>query len=175
MNAAPPSEGDGLVPRTLSPLLHKRLELKAYLGNLPAWDPRRDIYKARASAHKWLLVTCFGYLGYRNARFGRIEAHEAVTAYGREALTTRQGSVRGPGVYRAAHVRRRAVGAACQGHQGPGVLTRLPAFAGPPSPSAPTCRFRWMGFSAGWLSCPRARMGACRYPTAISACFKTAR
>ena len=36
--------------------------------------------------HKWLLVTCFGYLGYKNARFGRIEAHEAVTAYGREAL-----------------------------------------------------------------------------------------
>jgi len=86
MAAPPPGEGDGLVPRTLSPLLHKRLELKAYLGNLPGWDPRRDIYKARASAHKWLLVTCFGYLGYRNARFGRIEAHEAVTAYGREAL-----------------------------------------------------------------------------------------
>jgi len=38
------------------------------------------------SAHKWLLVTCFGYLGYKNARFGRIEAHEAVTAYGRECL-----------------------------------------------------------------------------------------
>ncbi len=53
---------------------------------MPAWDPRRNAYKARASAHKWLLVTCFGYLGYKNARFGRIEAHEAVTAYGREAL-----------------------------------------------------------------------------------------
>ncbi len=31
-------------------------------------------------------MTCFGYLGYKNARFGRIEAHEAVTAGGREAL-----------------------------------------------------------------------------------------
>jgi DNA polymerase-2 len=31
-------------------------------------------------------VTCFGYLGYKNARFWRIEAHEAVTAYGREML-----------------------------------------------------------------------------------------
>ncbi|MHA2175960.1 MAG: DNA polymerase domain-containing protein [Candidatus Hodarchaeales archaeon] len=29
----------------------------------------------------------FGYQGYRNARFGRIEAHEAISAYGREALT----------------------------------------------------------------------------------------
>jgi DNA polymerase-2 len=53
---------------------------------MPKWDPRRKTYQARASAHKWLLVTCFGYLGYKNARFGRIEAHEAVTAYGREAL-----------------------------------------------------------------------------------------
>jgi DNA polymerase-2 len=76
----------GLVPQTLQPLLDKRLALKSRLAELPAWDPRRSGYKARTSAHKWLLVTCFGYLGYKNARFGRIEAHEAVTAYGREAL-----------------------------------------------------------------------------------------
>ncbi|MCX8060977.1 MAG: hypothetical protein N3D16_00180 [Anaerolineales bacterium] len=75
-----------LIPQTLSPLLEKRLELKRRLTVLPNHDPRRKRYKACASAHKWLLVTCFGYLGYKNARFGRIEAHEAVTAYGREAL-----------------------------------------------------------------------------------------
>jgi len=33
-----------------------------------------------------LTSNSFGYLGYRNARFGRIEAHEAVTAYSREML-----------------------------------------------------------------------------------------
>jgi DNA polymerase elongation subunit (family B) len=33
-----------------------------------------------------LTHNCFGYLGYRNARFGRIEAHEAVTAFGRDKL-----------------------------------------------------------------------------------------
>ena len=49
-------------------------------------DCRYKKYKAQAAAHKWLLVTCFGYLGYKNARFGKIEAHEAVTAYGREVL-----------------------------------------------------------------------------------------
>ena len=76
----------GLVPQTLQPLLDKRVAMKARLTTLPAWDPRRKAYKARSTAHKWLLVTCFGYLGYKNARFGRIEAHEAVTAYGREAL-----------------------------------------------------------------------------------------
>jgi DNA polymerase II len=79
-------ERPGLIPQTLRPLLDKRLALKTRLGELPRWDPRRKLYAARASAHKWLLVTCFGYLGYKNARFGRIEAHEAVTAYGREAL-----------------------------------------------------------------------------------------
>jgi DNA polymerase II len=76
----------GLVPRTLKPLLEKRIALKAALQTMPKWHPDRPRYKAWTSAHKWLLVTCFGYLGYKNARFGRIEAHEAVTAYGREAL-----------------------------------------------------------------------------------------
>jgi DNA polymerase II len=76
----------GLVPETLQPLLQKRIAIKSQLLILPKWDPRRKRYKATASAHKWLLVTCFGYLGYKNARFGRIESHEAVTAYGRETL-----------------------------------------------------------------------------------------
>ena len=76
----------GIIPLTLAPLLHKRLALKTALQTLGKYDCRRPLYQALASAHKWLLVTCFGYLGYKNARFGRIEAHEAVTAYGREAL-----------------------------------------------------------------------------------------
>ncbi len=77
---------EGLVPIALRPLLEKRVALKHRQAKLPAWDARRRSDKQRASALKWLLVTCFGYLGYRNARFGRIEAHQAVTAYGREAL-----------------------------------------------------------------------------------------
>jgi DNA polymerase-2 len=44
------------------------------------------LYQQRQNALKWMLVTCFGYLGYKNARFGRIEAHEAVTAFGRDKL-----------------------------------------------------------------------------------------
>ena len=78
--------GMGNVPLTLAPLLKKRLALKRALLTLGRYDCRRPVYQALASAEKWLLVTCFGYLGYKNARFGRIEAHEAVTAYGREAL-----------------------------------------------------------------------------------------
>ncbi len=77
---------DGLIPKALRPLLEKRIEMKKHLASAPSWDPYRKGFKNRASALKWLLVTCFGYLGYKNARFGRIEAHQAVTAYGREAL-----------------------------------------------------------------------------------------
>ena len=76
----------GLVPDTLQPLLDKRIRLKQALAGMSPRDERYHPYQAQSSAHKWLLVTCFGYLGYKNARFGRIEAHEAVTAYGREAL-----------------------------------------------------------------------------------------
>lgn len=76
----------GLVPMTLRPLLGKRIGLKERLLGLNPRDCRVGELKARSDALKWLLVVCFGYLGYKNARFGRIESHEAVTAYGRECL-----------------------------------------------------------------------------------------
>jgi DNA polymerase-2 len=74
------------VPRTLRPILALRERLKARAKELP--PDLATTYKERANALKWMLVTCFGYLGYKNARFGRIEAHEAVTAYGRDKLLT---------------------------------------------------------------------------------------
>jgi DNA polymerase-2 len=80
------NEDPGLIPLTLKPLLEKRVAIKLALGRMPLWDPRYKRYQAASSAYKWLLVTCFGYLGYKNARFGRIESHEAVTTWGREAL-----------------------------------------------------------------------------------------
>ena len=105
---------EGIVPRTLRPVLARRAWLKKMAKeaeggrqkaegriNREVQDKRgifnrdmrtRDtvtdtnIYDRKQIALKWMLVTSFGYLGYRNARFGRIEAHEAVTAFGRESL-----------------------------------------------------------------------------------------
>jgi DNA polymerase-2 len=77
---------DGLVPKTLRPLLEKRLTLKNTLLTLDSRDYRVKSLKARSAALKWLLVVCFGYLGYKNARFGKIESHEAVTAISRELM-----------------------------------------------------------------------------------------
>ena len=77
---------EGLVTRTLRPILARRKALK-HLRN-GATGATRARYDHRQNALKWILVTCFGYLGYKNARFGRIEAHETVTAYAREKLLT---------------------------------------------------------------------------------------
>ena len=74
------------MPRTLKPILTLREQLKARAKELPPDEAAP--YKERQTALKWMLVTCFGYLGYKNARFGRIEAHEAVTAHGRDKLLT---------------------------------------------------------------------------------------
>jgi DNA polymerase I len=43
-------------------------------------------YAGIDSLLKWMLVTCFGYTGYKNAKFGRIEVHEAITRRSREIL-----------------------------------------------------------------------------------------
>lgn len=77
---------EGLVPATLKPLLAKRIAIKQRMADMNPLDCRYGTLKARSAALKWLLVVCFGYLGYKNARFGRIEGHEAVTAYSRDML-----------------------------------------------------------------------------------------
>lgn len=75
----------GLIPQVLELVLRKRRDYKRRMGK--ARDPGvRELYDRRQRALKWILVTCFGYLGYRNARFGRIEAHESVTAFARDNL-----------------------------------------------------------------------------------------
>ncbi len=75
----------GLIPETIAPVLEKRRRLKER-QKAAAAEEEREFFRKRQTALKWLLVVCFGFLGYRNARFGRIEAHEAVTAWGREKL-----------------------------------------------------------------------------------------
>lgn len=75
----------GLVPETLEPILRKRAEYKKLRDAAPTEEERR-LYQDRQNALKWVLVVCFGYLGYKNARFGKIEAHEATTAHAREKL-----------------------------------------------------------------------------------------
>ena len=75
---------EGIVPRVMRWLLSRRRDYKRRLGE--AEGKERESLDARQNALKWLLVVSFGYLGYKNAVFGRIESHEATTAIGRELL-----------------------------------------------------------------------------------------
>jgi DNA polymerase elongation subunit (family B) len=75
----------GIVPKTLGLLLKKRLKYKAMMRETSEKE-LKQIYNMRQAALKWILVTCFGYLGYRNARFGKVDAHIAVCAFARDAL-----------------------------------------------------------------------------------------
>lgn len=81
-----PNAPMGLIPQALKPLLEKRIAMKDLVQQLDERDFRMRALKERAAALKWLLVVCFGYLGYKNARFGRIESHEAVTSISRELM-----------------------------------------------------------------------------------------
>ncbi len=75
----------GLVPEAIGMPLRKRLAYKRLVRELG--DGRRAaIYRARAEALKWVLVSSFGYLGFRKAKFGSRLAHMAVCAHARAAL-----------------------------------------------------------------------------------------
>jgi len=75
----------GIVPKVLEFAVTKRLRYKR-LAKETKHERLREVYDKRQSALKWILVTCFGYLGYRNAKFGTVDGHMGVCAFGRDAL-----------------------------------------------------------------------------------------
>ncbi|MCJ7445985.1 MAG: type B DNA-directed DNA polymerase [Methanotrichaceae archaeon] len=69
----------GFLSTVLAPLLALRIETK----KRKKVDPE---FMGIDSVLKWMLVTCFGYTGYRNAKFGQIEVHEHITYISRDLL-----------------------------------------------------------------------------------------
>jgi DNA polymerase I len=76
----------GFLPTVLGPLIDRRNNAKDRLAGDDLTPTERDRTEGVAAALKWVLVSCFGYQGYRNAKYGRIECHEAINAYAREIL-----------------------------------------------------------------------------------------
>jgi DNA polymerase I len=72
-------ERPGFLAECLRPLLEMRIGTKAAKKTDPS-------LAGMDSVLKWMLVTCFGYTGYKNAKFGRVEVHEAITRHAREVL-----------------------------------------------------------------------------------------
>jgi DNA polymerase I len=76
---------DGFIVEVLEPIISDREEYKAAIAEAES-EERIEKLQGRSSALKWILVSCFGYQGFSNAKFGRIECHEAINAYAREIL-----------------------------------------------------------------------------------------
>jgi DNA polymerase I len=75
----------GVVPKALKLVVDKRLKYKRLKDEV--MDLKfKEMYDNRQAALKWILVTCFGYLGYRNSKFGTIDGHIGVCAFGRDAF-----------------------------------------------------------------------------------------
>ncbi len=75
----------GMVPKTVKLALTKRLSYKR-LRDETADKTLKQVYDKRQTALKWILVTCFGYLGFSNSKFGSVDGHIGVCAYAREAF-----------------------------------------------------------------------------------------
>jgi DNA polymerase I len=75
----------GYLPDVLDPLVSARDAIKDALAAATDPDEVRRL-EGRSDALKWILVSCFGYQGFSNAKFGRIECHEAINAVAREIL-----------------------------------------------------------------------------------------
>src|SRR2546428_440636 len=76
----------GIIPTSLKIVLDKREKYKELKNNAASNPKLKAIYDARQSSVKCILVTSFGYLGFNNAKFGRIDAHIAVCAFDRQIL-----------------------------------------------------------------------------------------
>lgn len=78
----------GVVSDALKHILERRAYYKKRLTDKTLTDRERMIYEQRVDSLKWMNVVSFGYLGFRNAKFGKLESHESVTAFGRDKLLT---------------------------------------------------------------------------------------
>ena len=80
----------GYLVDVLQPLIDARDDIKAEIRREQNRDDPDDDRLAelegRSGALKWILVACFGYQGFSNAKFGRVECHEAINAFSREIL-----------------------------------------------------------------------------------------
>ena len=67
----------GLIQRAIKPMLDKRMH---YKKNPTALN------RQKAAALKWMLVTCYGYLRFREFKLGVATSHMAICAYARETI-----------------------------------------------------------------------------------------
>ncbi|MCP4764106.1 MAG: hypothetical protein GY870_20200 [archaeon] len=78
----------GIVPEALAIPLEKRVVYKKLMKEMPKKEA--VMFEKMNAALKWILVVSFGYLGFKNARFGRVEGHQSICAFAREIMLRSQ-------------------------------------------------------------------------------------
>jgi len=77
------SRQKGMLPEVLEVIIYRRF---CYKARSKRKGVDKELYTELQSAWKWILLVCFGYTGYRNARFGRIECYESITSFSRDII-----------------------------------------------------------------------------------------
>jgi DNA polymerase I len=75
----------GFISEVLKPLVEDRQEMKEIVDEIEDEERKRYI-QGSIDAIKWLLVSCFGYMGHSHASYGAIKCHQAIQAYDREIM-----------------------------------------------------------------------------------------
>ncbi|MFB6175074.1 MAG: type B DNA-directed DNA polymerase [Candidatus Nanohalobium sp.] len=77
-------EQEGFISEVLRPLVNDRASYKEKVKE--ARGQRRRDLQGSIDAIKWLLVSCFGYMGHAHASYGAIKCHQAINAYDRKIM-----------------------------------------------------------------------------------------
>lgn len=75
----------GFISKVLNPLVEDRQEMKQIVEDIED-ETRRNYIQGSIDALKWILVSCFGYMGHSHASYGAIRCHQAIQAYDREIM-----------------------------------------------------------------------------------------
>ncbi len=76
---------DGFIGKVLKPLVEDRQEMKEKVDDIEDEERRRYV-QGSIDAIKWILVSCFGYMGHSHASYGAIKCHQAIQAFDRDIM-----------------------------------------------------------------------------------------
>ncbi|MFB6115016.1 MAG: type B DNA-directed DNA polymerase [Candidatus Nanohalobium sp.] len=78
-------ESRGFISKVLKPLVEDRQDMKEIVDDIEDEEERKHV-QGSIDAIKWLLVSCFGYMGHSHASYGAIKCHQAIQAYDRDIM-----------------------------------------------------------------------------------------
>lgn len=75
----------GFISQVLKPLVEDRQEMKERVDDIEDTQEKKYV-QGSIDAIKWLLVSCFGYMGHSHASYGAIKCHQAIQAFDRDIM-----------------------------------------------------------------------------------------